>query len=204
MQISRNAEAASSAPVLSSKAWPRIMGRHFAGRAVEDSVVTQAHFPFSLESAWKRLMFYEEVPGRPPFPLNLFMPCPVRTEGEKSGPGARVQCFYNGGYLVKRITAVEPLQLVEFDVIEQNLGIERCVIALSGSYRIRPSANGVTIILTTHYQAFLHPRPVWHLVERVVANQLHGHVLQGMRAIPLKNAADLLLQPEVSQISNRL
>jgi len=149
-------------------------------------------------------MFYEEVPGRPPFPLNIFMAFPLRTEGEKSGPGARVQCFYSGGYLVKEITAIEPLRLIEFDVIEQNLGIEHCVIALSGSYRIHPSANGVTIVLTTHYRAFLHPRPVWHLIEKVVANQLHGHVLRGMRADALKNAADLLVQPDLPQIANRV
>jgi hypothetical protein len=87
------------------------------------------HCQASPEAVWKRLMFFEEVPGRPPWVLRLLLPDPVRSEGEKSGIGAVVQCTYAVGDLVKRITAVDPPFHLGFEVVEQRLGIEGCVLA---------------------------------------------------------------------------
>lgn len=83
---------------------------------------------------------------------------------------------------MKRITAVEQLRLIQFEVVEQRLGIEGCVIALDGSYEIRRDSRGSDIILITKYRAFLRPRRLWHPLERLLMTQLHKHVLNGMRS----------------------
>jgi hypothetical protein len=147
-----------------------------------ETVTTQVHLDVNRETAWNLIMFYEEVPGRPPFPLRVFMPDPVRTEGKKTGVEARVRCIYKRGYLVKRITALDPPCLIQFEVTEHRLGIEGCATALEGSYAIRPSKDGADIVLTTRYAAYLRPRYLWKPLEKLVAGQLHRHVLAGMRS----------------------
>jgi hypothetical protein len=69
----------------------------FARKAAEDSVATQVHFRTSPEAVWNRLIFFEEVPGRPPFILRVLLPHLVRSEGYETGVGAAVQCTYAGG-----------------------------------------------------------------------------------------------------------
>lgn len=172
---------------------PEVLSWLFAGEPVSEVVATRVCLTASPETVWDRIMFYEEVPGRPPFPLRAFMPHPVRTDGEKSMTGAKVRCLYKNGDLVKRITAVEPQRFIRFEVIEQCLGVEDCVTALGGSYEIHRHGDGSDIVLTTRYRAYLHPRFFWHPLERLVTTQLHKHVLNGMRGCLPENSRTVRL-----------
>ena len=171
--------------------WMALLARWFSGAVVSESVVTRIHLDASAEAAWAQMMFYEEVPGLPPFLLRTFMPCPVRTEGRKYSVGAVVKCIYAGGDLVKRMTAIEPPRAIRFEVLEQRLGIEGCAIARNGSYELVPHRDGTDILLTTHYSAYLHPRWLWRPVEKLVTSQLHHHVLNGMRTAVVPEAVAL-------------
>lgn len=166
-------------------------------KTVSESVATRFHFDASPETVWGQFMFYEEVPGRPPFLLRILLPYPVATKGDKSSVGALVQCVYEGGNLVKRITAVEPPRLVRFEVIEQHLGIERRIITLGGSCEIWAVGDGADIVLTTNYRAFLRPRGLWRLAEKFLVGQLHGHILSGMRAAIAQTSP--ALQPALAE-----
>jgi len=170
---------AKSRPVI---VWPKLLGWLFGGDGVREDISTSVYFGAAPLDAWDRILFYEEVPGRAPLPLRWFMPCPVRTDGDKSSVGSRVRCVYDRGYLIKRITMVDPPRRIRFEVTEQHLGIEGCVVALGGSYEIEPSGEGSLFTLTTRYRALLHPRGLWRPLERLVAGQLHTHVLKGMGA----------------------
>jgi len=163
-------------------ALPRLLSNLFAGQARPEQVSTRVHLQATPEDAWREIVFYEEVPGHPPLPLRWFMPSPVRTEGAKSAVGSRVRCIYQSGHLVKRITVLDPPRLIRFDVLEQHLGIEGCAIAQGGSYKLYRNGDRTGLILTTRYRAFLHPRWLWRPLEKLVAHQLHKHVLNGMTA----------------------
>jgi len=200
LKTARSAPAVSPAtPQLVTQAGGRyrLVRSLFARKATEDSVATKVHFHASPEAVWNRLMFFEEVPGRPPFILRLLLPHPVRSEGDKSDVGAAVQCTYKGGDLVKRITAVEPPFRLRFEVVEQRLGIEGCVRALSGSYQICRHGDGADVVLTTSYRAYLRPRLLWRPLEKILAGQLHCHILNEIGttlpypiAVPLPAAAE--------------
>lgn len=177
---------------------PRILSRLFAREAVSEVIVTRIHLDASPETVWNRIMFYEEVPGLPPFLLRTFMPHPVRTDGEKTEIGARVQCVYKGGNLVKRITDIKPPRLIQFEVIEQCLGIEGCVIAQGGSYEILHGGDGSEVVLTTKYMAYLRPRYLWRPLEKLVAGQLHQHILNGMRSCLPELPREVRLSANVS------
>lgn len=151
--------------------------------AKREAVSTTIEFEASSEEVWRALMFYEEVPEKPWLLLRLFLPRPVRTEGGKTEIGNLVRCTYDGGHLVKRITAVEHARLIEFEVLEQRLGIDNFVSMGRGSYILRDVGGGLCdVILTTHYRGHLRPRRLWQHFEHFVARELHLHILNGMRA----------------------
>jgi hypothetical protein len=159
-----------------------LVGRLFRPRLAVDAVTTRAGFDESPEAVWQRMMFYEEVPHRPPLLLRVFLPIPVKTQGNGKDVGATVECSYSRGGLVKRITVLDRPRLVRFDVIEQHLGVERCVTTVEGSYEIRADGRGSDVALTTKYRGHLRPRWLWRPFERLLAHQLHRHILDGMGA----------------------
>jgi hypothetical protein len=150
--------------------------------AVNESVTTEVHFDAGPDAVWNRMMFYEEVPGQPPWTLRLFLPTPTRTEGDKRLAGGIVRCAYNAGDLFKRITAVDAPHLIQFEVIRQQLGIEDCIATLGGSYQIDRHGDGSRLMLTTNYQAYLRPRRLFRPLEKFLAGRLHRHILAGMNA----------------------
>ena len=93
---------------------------------------------------------------------------------------------------MKRIVNVEPPHFLQFEVIEQRLGIEDCTLTLGGSYQIRPCEDATDVLLTTHYRAYLYPRFLWRPLEALLVGQLHNHIVDGIRqAILLINPAVL-------------
>jgi hypothetical protein len=168
--------------------WYRLVSWLFAREAVREAVATRVHLNASPEMVWNHIMLYEEVPGQPPFLLRALLPHPVRTEGDKTRVGAMVRCAYREGDLVKRIANVEPPHFLQFEVIEQRLGIEGCTLTLGGSYQIHPCEDAADVLLTTNYRAYLRPRFLWRPLEALMVGQLHIHILDGVRrAILLTN-----------------
>ena len=143
---------------------------------------TSATVDADAETVWRQIIMYEDVPTGAPFPLSLLVPRPLRTVGDKTRPGALVRCAYDGGHLVKRIGTVRKPRLIRFDVIEQQLGIERFVTLLGGSYELYSRGAGTEIVLTTRYFGRLRPRRLVRPLEQWLASQLHRHIIDGMRA----------------------
>jgi hypothetical protein len=164
-----------------NRALPTVLAWLFAGPASSELVSTHLSLSANAETVWERIVLFEEVTQRPPLLLRLFMPQPVRTDGDKRRAGALVRCIYEGGDLIKRIVAVEPPYRMVFELIEQRLGIEGCVAAQRGYYEIDRIGEGSDVILTTEYRAFLHPRWLWRPLEKWVARSLHLHILHVMR-----------------------
>ncbi len=171
------------------KRWCALLALLFGGAPASNSVQTKLDITASPEAVWKRILFYEEISATPPLLLRALIPRPLHTSGDKTTSGSTILCTYQRGHLLKRVTALEPPRLIEFEVVAQKLGIESCVTARSGSYRIRPTPRGAEVVLTTNYQSHLHPRPLFRPLERLAIHQLHRHILNGMRqAIPLPAA----------------
>lgn len=167
----------------------RHVSRLFARDAVREAVATRVHFDASAEVVWNQLMFYEEVPGRAPLLLRALLPEPVRTEGNKMSVATTVRCIYKGGDLAKRITSVEAPRLLQFEITEQRLGIEDCIVTRGGSYQIYPCGGESDVVLTTNYEAYLRPRSLWRPLEALLMHQLHRHILCGVCAAVLARKA---------------
>jgi hypothetical protein len=154
----------------------------FPRRTEVATIRTELTVDATPQEAWQAVMFYEEVEHDPPWLLRLALPKPVRSVGNKQRVGEVVRCFYDRGYLVKRISRVEEGRLLAFEVIEQKLHFERDVTLKSGSFEITPTDDGRSrIVLTTRYERHLSPAWIWQPIESMVVHTLHEHVLEGMR-----------------------
>ncbi|WP_424671364.1 SRPBCC family protein [Candidatus Binatus sp.] len=178
----RSANSALPRPQPPGERWFSRVGRLFPRNVATDVVTTSVRFHASPETLWQRILTYEDVPASPPLLLRVLLPHPVRTEGDKSCVGASIQCTYKGGDMVKHITVVEPPHLMQFEVTQQRLGIEGCIMTLGGSYEIRSCGDQTEVVLTTNYRGYLRPRYLWRPLERFLAHQLHRHILDGIRA----------------------
>ncbi len=174
--------ASGRVPNPDQRAWSGLVSWLFAGNPAAEEVMTSIGCDETPETVWSRMMTYEEIPLRPPVLLRALLPQPRRTQGDKTCVEAEVLCLYDSGFLVKRITKVEPPHLLQFDVVQQRLGIEGCITALGGSYEIRSVKGRTEIALATKYQGYLRPRYLWQPIERFIAHQFHHHILNGMCA----------------------
>ena len=159
------------------------IGKLFPRNSVVDTAQTTMRFDARSEDVWRGMLFYEEVPRRPMPLLRWFLPLPIRTQGEKTKVGSLIDCVYDGGTLVKRITAAEPARFVRFSVLVQKLGIEDCITMEDGAYEIHPDGDGALVVLTTRYRGHMRPRWLWRPFERYLAHRMHRHILDGMRAV---------------------
>jgi len=159
------------------------IGRWFPRNNVIDSVQTVIRFEASPDEVWRAMLFYEEVPQRPMPLLRWFLPMPIRTSGEKTRPGSLIRCTYDGGSLMKQITAAEPGRFVRFEVLVQRLGIEECITMSDGSYELAAEGAGTMLVLTTRYVGHVRPRWLARVFERYLTHRMHRHILDGMRAM---------------------
>ena len=146
------------------------------------SVATSMIFDAAPAAVWNRLMFYEQIDQRPPLHLRLLLPTPIQTAGRKSEIGDEARCLYRGGYLIKRVTQVEPRRRYVFEVAEQVLEVGGGVKLSGGEYVIRELDRGrAEVRIVTRYTSPRWPRWLWRRVERAVCHSFHRHILRAMR-----------------------
>lgn len=161
--------------------WRNRLGRWTGGRGVNEEVETEVVLPLCAVDAWGRIAFFEETLRRPPWALRKVIPEPLSVEGDKSHVGGLVRCVYRGGEIMKHITALDPPERVSFEVMGQNLGIEKMLLVRGGSYWIEDSGDRCRVRLSTRYTAFMHPRWLWRPAERWLMGMLHRHILSSLR-----------------------
>ncbi len=146
------------------------------------SVATSMIFDAPPAAVWEQLLFYEQIEGRPPLHLRLLLPVPLGTEGEKSRVGDEARCLYQDGYLIKRVTGIEPRQRYSFSVVEQALTIGGGMRLSGGEYTLRAvDAGRAELTIATRYTSPKRPRWLWEPVERAVCHAFHRHLLRAMR-----------------------
>lgn len=146
------------------------------------SVVTRATITAPAARVWRNLMFYEQIEDSPPLHLRLLLPLPIRTDGSKLAVDGQARCLYEGGHLLKRVTRIEPSQLYEFAVVEQQLALPRGVLLCGGSYTLRELPGSRTeLAVTTRYVSERGPRWLWRLIEALVCHLFHQHLLAAIQ-----------------------
>ncbi|MGC8550582.1 MAG: hypothetical protein ACP5M4_12865 [Acidobacteriaceae bacterium] len=161
--------------------WRYRLGQWTGGAGVSEEVEAKMDFPMRAVDAWERIVFFEETLRRPPWILRWVIPEPLSVEGDKNHAGGLVRCIYRRGEIVKHVTALERPEHVSFNVMGQELGIEKMVLVRGGSYWIEDMGEACRVRLSTRYTAFMRPRWLWRPVERWLMGVLHRHILGSMR-----------------------
>lgn len=147
---------------------------------IEVTTCMEVHAP--PERLWERLMFYEQLDERPPVHLRLLLPVPIDTIGRKSEVGDEARCLYEGGYLIKRVTEVDPERRYAFIVSEQALDIGGGMRLSGGEYTVREVSEGRSELeIVTRYTSPKWPRWLWQPIERAVCHSFHRHILSAIR-----------------------
>lgn len=147
-----------------------------------ETVRTSAVLRADAETAWRSIMYYEQVRHEPPLILRVGLARPLATRGRSDRVGDIKTCLYNKGFISKRTTKSIPGEVLAFEVIEQRIGYEHDVRLKSGAFEFEGLDDGTTrVTLSTTYEPLLSPRWVWGPFERYAVHTLHGHVLEGMR-----------------------
>jgi len=158
------------------------LGESTAAVAQPSSVVTRMSFAASPTQVWQGLKFYEDIDERPPLHLRLLLPVPIRSDGRISEVGGAAECLYEGGHLLKRVTRIQPGQLYEFEVAEQQLSVGGGMRLSGGRYTLRELTDGRTeVSLQTRYVSSKWPRWFWKPLERLVCHWFHRYLLSSMR-----------------------
>ncbi len=173
-----------------------------------ETVATSQTIPLDPAAAWDAMRFYEDVDGPRPLALRLGLPRPIRTVGAARRVGAKTQCIYEGGYLLKRTTEVVPQRYLAFEVLEQ-VGVEnRSIELVDGVFELQPVGEGQTrVTMTTRYVPLLAPRWYWRPLEAWVVHSLHEHIANSMARQPasrpvepaLDQGMDLARRPGMQQ-----
>jgi len=128
-------------------------------------------------------MFYEQIDARPPFYLRLLLPLPTGADSRAAEVGSEVRCSYEGGYLLKRLTRIEPPRHYGFEVVEQNLALGGGLRLSGGCYALHELASSSTeLTVTTRYSGARRPRWLWQAVEAAVCHVFHRFLLGAIRA----------------------
>jgi Polyketide cyclase / dehydrase and lipid transport len=146
-----------------------------------ETVTTSRVIAAPVNAVWASIVFFEEVRHEPPLILRIGLAHPLYTLGKSEAVGDQKTCVYNKGRITKEVTEITTGQLLAFKVIEQDIGYERDVALVGGSFRLTPlDADHTTVTLTTSYVPRLGPRFAWRPGEKYAVHTLHDHVLEGM------------------------
>lgn len=143
---------------------------------------TEQSFDAPPSEVWRALRTYDEVDHQPPpLALRIGFPRPVSTQGEFAEVGDEQRCSYTKGFIVKRLTALEPGRRFSFDVLEQAVGFERSVRLRQGSFTLEPGRDGGTrLIVETVYEDRLRPAWIWRPFESWAVSSLHRYLIEGV------------------------
>jgi len=142
------------------------------------AVVTRMRVAAPVERVWDGLLFFEQIPRRPPLVLRLLLPTPIRAEGPRSAVGDETRCVYEGGSLLKRATQVDRWRHYAFEVAEQRLAVGAGIRLLGGGYALRELPDGATSIeLETRYLGPRRPAWLWRPIEAAICHAFHRHIL---------------------------
>jgi hypothetical protein len=120
----------------------------------ERIVRTHAILACEARRAWEKVCFYEHIDLPPSWLLRTVLPVPERTTGAYRKVGDVSRCQYSdGGYLTKRIRAIENGSCIEFDVIEQSIRYASRISLRGGTIRIESREDGVcSVEMLTRYE----------------------------------------------------
>jgi hypothetical protein len=144
-------------------------------------VRTEIILPYSPLQVYEAIKSVDTLDGEKPFLMKLDLPVPQKCVLEEEKIGGIRTCYFEGGRIVERITALEKGKLLKMDVIDYELPGRRWLGFKEAIYTFEQLENGnCKMTRITTYTSQLYPRFYWQPLEEIGIQQEHAYVFSNL------------------------
>lgn len=150
-------------------------------------VTSEIVLPYSPIQVYETIKSVDTLATEKPFLMKLDLPIPQKCVLEEEKVGGIRTCYFQGGQIVEKITALEKGKILKMDVIDYQLTGRKWLGFKEAIYLFDELENGQTkMTRITTYTSELYPRFYWKPLEKIGIEQEHEYVFDNLKK-DLKN-----------------
>lgn len=145
-------------------------------------VKSEIILPYTPMEVYETIKHVDTLDAEKPFLMKLDLPIPQKCILEEEKVGGLRTCYFEGGNIVEKITALEKGKLIEMDVIDYQLTGRKWLGFKEANYYFEALDNGQTkMTRITAYSSVLYPRFYWQPLEKMGIEQEHQYVFDNLK-----------------------
>lgn len=144
-------------------------------------VSTKIYLPYNTGKVYDYIKSVDNVNTNKPFLLNLGLPIPEKCILEKEEVGAKRTCYFDGGAIEEKITAIKRGEYLKMDVTKYTLPLPKWLKFNEAIYLFEPKDSGTVLTRITTYRTELKPRFYWRFWEVKAIEAEHEYVLNDLK-----------------------
>lgn len=146
------------------------------------NVRTEIVLPYSPIEVYNTIKSVDTLDAEKPWLMRIDLPVPEKCILEKEAVGGLRTCYFTGGKIIERITALKKGELLKMDVIDYKLTGRKWLGFKEAIYIFQPLLNNLTkLTRITTYTSELHPRFYWQPLEKLGIQQEHEYVFNNLK-----------------------
>ncbi|HEX8313971.1 MAG TPA: polyketide cyclase [Flavisolibacter sp.] len=144
-------------------------------------VKSEIVFPYSNHQVYDAIKSVDTLIAEKTFLMKIDLPIPQKCVLEKEEVGGLRTCYFSGGKIVERITALEKGKTLKMDVINYQLTGRKWLGFREAIYLFDSvGINRCKMTRITTYTSALRPRFYWEPLERLGIEQEHEYVFRAL------------------------
>lgn len=145
-------------------------------------VKTERIFAYSPDQVYDAIKSVDTLLADKPFLMRLDLPVPNKCILEKEEVGALRTCYFSGGTITERITALEKGKILKMDVIDYRLTGRKWLGFKEAVYYFDAvGKDNCKMTRITTYTSALKPRIYWQPLEKLAISQEHQYVFDSIK-----------------------
>ncbi len=143
---------------------------------------TEMVLPYNCLQVYDAIKSVDTLIAEKPFLMKLDLPIPNKCILEKEAVGGLRTCYFSGGTITEKITALEKGKLLKMDVIDYKLTGRKWLGFKEAIYYFDSiGINSCKITRVTTYSSKLAPRLYWQPLEEIGIQQEHKYVFLNLK-----------------------
>lgn len=145
-------------------------------------VKSEIILPYSTIEVYEAIKSVDTLDAEQPLLMKLDLPIPQKCLLEEEKVGGIRTCYFQGGQIVEKITALEKGKILKMDVIDYQLTGRKWLGFKEAIYLFEKAAKGQTrMTRITTYTSELYPRFYWAPLEKIGIQQEHDYVFRNLK-----------------------
>lgn len=144
-------------------------------------VKTERIFPYTTDEVYNTIKSVDTLIADKPFLMKLDLPIPNKCILEKEEVGGLRTCYFSGGTITEKITALEKGKVLKMDVIDYTLTGRKWLGFKEAIYYFNQvGTDSCVLTRITTYTSVLKPRIYWEPLEKLGISQEHQYVFDNL------------------------